>query len=108
MKYILFLFLLISSSNAVMTLEFYEKVKNKEEVKAYVMGVGRGILSMDTFLSITKKEGLFCLPKDHIENGEFLLSILNNEIEQNILKYGMDAQIENIMVMGFINKYPCK
>ncbi len=107
MKIILLSILLIVNLWGVMTLETYEKVKNSEEAKAYVIGVGRGVLSTDVFLSIYKKERLFCLPKDHVEDGNYLLNILNKEIEQNRSKYENDAQIENIMVVAFMNKYPC-
>lgn len=105
MKLILILFTAILL-NADMKITDYT-VGNVDRVqKMYLVGVGNGLKWQERYTHKVKGIQVFCMPKESILNVNNYIQILDNEINKGI--YPDSSYIELIMLVGFINTFPCK
>ena len=122
MKIILIILLVLTLATPVvanvtgeMTVEKYQKIKNnkesKDEIEAYIYGVGVGLEWANTWLDEKKQCNLFCPPKNLFLNYKNYVSIIDIKIkklkESNTKNY-KDYPIEMILFIGLQEMFPCR
>ncbi|MGA2958098.1 MAG: hypothetical protein ABSF48_20525 [Thermodesulfobacteriota bacterium] len=100
-----------SMAGATMDVKLYGKVRETQEFKLYIKGVGFGLVVANTYMLIENKERLFCQPMNLVLETENFIRILDDEIARQELqdfKKTQETSIELLLVRGLIHTFPCK
>lgn len=105
---ILLLVTLTIDTQAELLLKDYEEVKEQQEFKTYIYGVGVGFEWANTILEGRKQAPLYCPPDKLALTEENFLGILDGTINEKGTILGPDAPVESILVVGLAETFPCK
>jgi hypothetical protein len=108
-------------ANAEYTVEQYrivwEEESTRDELKTYVLGLGRGISWANAVLEAREGPVLFCLPSERTPSGEDFVSLLDRELKYakrgvpydgtKGRTYSATTPIEIILVNALMSSYPC-
>lgn len=99
-------FFLLSPAFADVQVKDYEALKNTEDFKTYIGGIGNGYSWANAYLISKKGKEFYCAPPKLALTQENYLSILRDGIkEKHISK---DDYIEMILLLQLIKTFPCK
>jgi len=108
-RIILLTLLVVLSRSAVaeIPLSAYPEVKNSENFKIYIVGVGIGLSWANTRLRGRQQPQLYCAPKQSALGADDYLNILQEEIERGPVTIP-EAPVELYLMNGLIRTFPCK
>jgi hypothetical protein len=100
----------------------YAKAKDNELFQTYMTGVGNGILWVNSLIKAEGKKPMFCIPSELVFSNEFILSLLDQEVQRRSkqdkeywirfkikINENLDeVPLELILINGFIVRYPCE
>ena len=114
------LLLILTASSAfsltcsAMDLSAYQKIRpgldNDPANGMYIVGLGKGVFWANTVVKLKKQPPLFCPPAKLRITGDFVISLLNEEIDQAAAgghPHAQNEDIELVMVMSFLRRFPC-
>ncbi len=109
MKKIIFLALVLwfFQAAAAPSVADYEKHKNSNTIKTYVLGLGEAFLYATIDLEFNKKAPLFCPPRQLALTTENYIQILDNELRAN-KNFDSDAPVGLVLLDGLKKTFPCK
>jgi hypothetical protein len=85
----------------------YEKHKNSNTIKTYVLGLGEAFLYANINLEFNNKAPLFCPPRQLALTTENYVQILDKELRiENF--FDSDAPIGLVLLEGLKKTFPCK
>ncbi len=106
-----FLLLLVLSTPTLAEIRAkdYERVKNSEEFKAYIYGVGIGISWANTELRVRNQAALYCPPSKLALGPNNYLDILARQMKDVEIskKISLDDPLEAILLEGLMRTFPC-
>lgn len=85
----------------------YEKHKNSNTIKTYVLGLGEAFLYATIDLEFNKKAPLFCPPRQLALTTENYIQILDNELRGD-KNFDSDAPVGLVLLEGLKKTFPCK
>ena len=91
-------------------LKDYNKYKDVEGFKSYLVGFGRGMQWLNIVTESEGRKPLICLPQKLSIDETMVLGIIEQEIRKpsDGVPYKEDTSIELIAVRAFIGRFPCK
>jgi hypothetical protein len=93
---------------AEIKLKDYEIMKDSNDFKIYINGVGRGYHLASANLEDRKQPALFCPPGTPDLDTLSYTDILAGEIQNNRNKYSsIETYVEIVLLRALENKFPC-
>ena len=89
------------------TYEQYKNVKDSKSFKSYIGAVGVGINWANSRLSVIEGRSIYCAPDKLSINTENYLRILQAYIEKNEELIEPNMAVENFLLEGLIDTFPC-
>ncbi len=109
---VIFFLFINNIANSAATLKMYQSVKDTQDFKIYINGVGDGLSLANAELMTTSKSPLYCQPSTLALRAENYLQILRDYIAKNWEKAekscGADCPITILLLMGLKETFPCK
>ena len=95
-------------AHANMQYQEYFPLRDSEDMKVYVWGLGKGLSWANTMLANSGRRMLFCAP----DNFEVTAPNLQNVVSREAARYDDNqlprVTIEQLLVMGLIRDFPCQ
>jgi len=99
-----------SPSFSEFTVKTYKAYKNDNDMRFYIMGLGKGFIYADAYTTMKYGEGVFCPPSNLVLESENFFRILDDEIKRTEaidFKEIQSANIEMLLGSGLKNTFPC-
>jgi len=93
---------------AAVLLKDYAMAKAQPGFQRYIGGLGTAFLVANAELEARKQIPLFCAPPKLSLNDESYGEILDRVLASADAKYGPDSPIEQILLHGLVQTFPCK
>lgn len=92
-------------------LKSYRELTKAEspEMAAYLTGVGTGLFWANAALQARNQQPLFCMPEKLAVDPNLIKSLLDQQIKNpgSGKPYADDKQIEIILLVSFMSRFPC-
>lgn len=83
----------------------YAQLKDNDQVKTYITGVGKGVFYADVYLSVFDRKPLLCIPPGVEIGQDIILAAIEKEL--NTTNYDPLDPVESIVPMALMVRFPC-